>query len=304
MKQFNPKELDLDWYGEEGFGDIWGIAPQINPKLIINAAITGIVPTKKNTPHVPITPQEIIVDALKCVQAGASVLHLHARDSAGRPTYKADVFKEIIWGIRSKAPEVIICATTSGRVDNYFECRSEVLRLTGDYKPDMASLTLGSMNFPQTESVTTPEMIQQLALLMLEKGIKPELEVFETGMLNYALYLHRKGFLQSKMYFNLLLGSLGTMPARIIDLDHLLTLLPPECTWAGAGIGRFQLPINILSILKGGQVRVGLEDNIYYDCHKQELATNEQLIQRLVKFAQSRGREVATPTEARMIIGV
>lgn len=171
-------------------------------------------------------------------------------------------------------------------------------------KPDMASLTIGSMNFPKQASLNSPHMIKKLASVMLEREIKPELEIFETGMINFANYMRRKGFLKGTLYFNFFLGSLGTMPARIIDLEHLIGTLPMASVWAGAGIGRFQLPVNIASIIKGGHVRVGLEDNIYYDSVKKTLATNEQQIKRLVDFSKKIGRDVATPQEAKTMLGL
>ncbi|MBD3258145.1 3-keto-5-aminohexanoate cleavage protein, partial [candidate division GN15 bacterium] len=143
-------------------------------KLIINAAITGMIPMKNDTPHVPISVEEIIEDAGKCIQAGASMVHIHARDDDGVPTHQKDVYEQIIRGIRSAHPDVIICASLSGRLKNTFETRSEVLDLDGDVKPDMGSLTMGSLNFPKQASVNSPEMISQLATRMLERGIVPE----------------------------------------------------------------------------------------------------------------------------------
>lgn len=297
-------QKELQWFIDQGFGNPFELKVKNTRKLIINVCLTGIVPRKSDTQHVPITAQEIIDDALACYQAGASMLHLHAREEDGTPTYKTEVYQEVIPIIRKLCPDIIIVVTTSGRTYNTFECRSLCLELEGEAKPDMASLTLGSMNFPKQASVNEPEMIMGLASKMLEKGIMPELEVFETGMINYGLYLIKKGFLKPPFYFNLLLGSLGTMPARIKDLDHLLDTLPSDCTWAGAGIGDFQLPVNIMSIIKGGHVRVGIEDNIWYDHERTKSATNLELVKRLVDFSRSIGREIATAAEARGIIGL
>lgn len=298
------EDFDIQWYIDEGFGNPFEQIVQPSKKLIINAAITGMVPTREDTPYVPLTASEIVEDGIRCFKAGASVLHLHARDENGYPSYRARLYEGIILRIREACKDVIICVSTSGRVFNTFKCRSEVLSLDGPAKPDMASLTLGSMNFPKTACINSPEMIKQLATTMLRREIKPELEVFETGMVNYAKYLHRKGYLRGKQYFNLLLGSLGTMPARICDLEHLIDTLPEGSEWSGAGIGRFQLPMNLLSVIKGGHVRIGLEDNIYYDRHKKVLATNEQLITRMVDFAKSIGRDIATPREAAIVLGL
>jgi len=274
------------------------------PKLIINAAMTGMVPTKKDNPHVPVSVDQIIDDAINCYKAGASIVHVHARDSEQKPTYKKEIYAKIIEGIKSQCANVIICATTSGRVHNTFEKRSQVLELSGDLKPDMGSLTMGSLNFPNQSSVNTPEMIERLALKMKENGIVPEIEIFETGMISASNVLIKKGILKAPFYFNLLFGSIYSVPATLFDLSYMVKNLPPDVHWAAAGIGKFQLKINFASILMGGHVRVGLEDNLYYDQANKELATNEMLIARVVKFANEIGREVATAQEARDMLGI
>ena len=157
-------------------------------KLIINAAITGMVPTKRDTPQVPIAVEEIVVDAKRCRDAGASIVHLHARDEDGLPTYRADIYGRILRGVREACPDLILCVSTSGRTFKAFEQRSEVLGCT-DPAPEMASLTLGSMNFPKVESINSPTMIQSLAETMQARGIVPEWECFEIGMIDYAHYL-------------------------------------------------------------------------------------------------------------------
>lgn len=274
------------------------------PKLIINAAITGMVPTKQMTPHVPIGIEEIVQDAATCYKAGASIVHLHARDKKGEPTYKKKIFADIIKAIRKSCPDLIICASTSGRLHNTFEKRSEVLELEGQVKPDMGSLTMGSLNFPKQASVNTPEMIEKLAVKMKENGIVPEIEIFEMGMINAAKVLSKRGILQEPFYFNLLLGSIFSVPGTLFDLAYMVKSLPADVHWGAAGIGRFQLKINFGAILMGGHVRVGLEDNIYYDDNKTKLATNEMLIQRVVRFANEIGREVATAQQARDILNI
>lgn len=274
------------------------------PKLIINAAITGMVPQKKDNPHVPISPEEIIEDAIKCCKAGAAVVHLHARDENGEPTYKKEIYAKIIKGIRQSCPDLIICTSTSGRVHNTFERRSEVLELDGDVKPDLGSLTMGSLNFPNQASINTPDMIQSLALKMKERGIVPEIEIFEFGMVNATRMLMKRGILQPPFYANLLLGSIFSARATLFDLSYMVNSLPPNILWSVAGIGKFQLTMNLASMLMGGHVRVGLEDNIYYDNDRKVLATNEMLIQRLVVFAKEIGRDVATPHEAREMLGL
>ncbi|MGH9662154.1 MAG: 3-keto-5-aminohexanoate cleavage protein, partial [Bryobacteraceae bacterium] len=158
-------------------------------KLIINVALTGMVPAKRDNPAVPLTPGEIAADCAACYQAGASIFHLHARDEQGLATYRPEIYEEILVKVRSVCPDAILCVSTSGRVFTRFEERSAVLLLTGPAKPEMASLTLGSMNFPQQASVNDPKMIHALAETMKERGILPELEVFDFGMLDYAKYL-------------------------------------------------------------------------------------------------------------------
>ena len=273
-------------------------------KLIINAALTGMVPTKQDNPHVPITVAEIIADANRCYEAGARIVHVHARDANGRPTYRKEVCAEIFAGIRAACPELLISATTSGRNYREFSQRSQVLELDGELKPDFASLSLGSMNFPTQASVNEPKMIQDLATTMKQRGIVPELELFEVGMADYARYLIGRGVLVPPFYANLLLGSLGTMAATPENLATLLRALPPGTTWSAAGIGRFQLAVNSMAIKEGGHVRVGLEDNLWFDSGRTELATNARLIDRLVKLAGEVGREIASPDEARAIIGL
>ncbi len=274
------------------------------PKLIINAAITGMVPTKKDTPHVPLRVDEIVKDATACCRAGASIIHLHARDANGAPTYKKEIFAEMIGGLRANCPDVIVCVSTSGRVHNTFEKRSQVLELEGELKPDLGSLTMGSLNFPNQASINTPEMIENLALKMKDRGIAPEIEVFETGMIYAAKVLMKRGVLVAPFYFNLLLGSVFSAPATLFDLSHMVISLPSDVHWGAAGIGQFQLKMNFAAVLMGGHVRVGLEDNIYFDYKRKTLATNPMLVERAAKFGQEVGREVASPREAREMFGL
>lgn len=272
--------------------------------LIINACLTGMVPLKTDNPHVPITVPEIVDDACAVVEAGATMLHIHARDTDGAPTWRPEVFQRIIEGIRAAHPDVVIIVTTSGREFTAFEQRSAVLDLDGGAKPDMASLTLGSLNFPATASINDPKIVVQLATRMNEKHIKPELEVFELGMLNYAFHLQRKGVLGNDCYVNFLLGSLGTTPARLLDLCNLVRELPKNWIWAGTGVGRFQLPINVAAIIMGGNVRVGLEDNLFLDPERKHPATNPGLVRRLVGIAGELGRTIATAKEVRERLGL
>ena len=181
--------------------------------LIVNAALTGMVPMKSDNANVPITPDEIAEDAARCREAGAAIVHLHAREADGTPTWRADVYAEIIRKVRERCPDVVVCVSTSGRLWSELEKRAEVLELEGDVKPEMASLTLGSLNFPGQASVNEPSMILDLAERMYDRGIMPELEVFDFGMVDFGRYLLERGVLRPPSYFNLLLGSLGTLSA-------------------------------------------------------------------------------------------
>lgn len=274
-------------------------------KLIINAAITGMVPTKADNPNVPVTPDEIVADARRCQDAGASIVHVHARDDSGQPTYKKEIYYEIMTRIRKECPELLICASTSGRVYKEFSQRAEVLAPGPGCKPDLASLTLGSMNFPMQASVNAPEMIQALAQAMNERGVVPEWELFDLGMIDYAQFLIKKGILCRPFYANILLGSLGTLSATPYNLVSMVRALPEGTVWSGAGIGRFQFYVNSMAVAMGGHVRVGLEDNLFFDpIEKTQPATNAGLIERVVKVARAVGREIASPQEARKIIGL
>ncbi len=192
--------------------------------LIINAALTGMVPQKSDSPYVPISPEEIVADARRCVAAGATILHLHAREQDGSPTYREEVYAEIFHGVRECCPGVLISGSCSGRIHGEFWQRSQVLNL----QPDLASLTLGSLNFPKQASINTPDMVQRLALAMQERGIIPELEIFDLGMVDYAHYLIDERFIEPPFYANILLGSLGTLAATPDNLCTVVRASLPE----------------------------------------------------------------------------
>ena len=269
-------------------------------KLIINAAITGMVPTRADSPHVPLLPEEIIADVCRCRDAGATIVHLHAREADGSATYRKEIYEEIFDGVREECPELLISGSCSGRVYGEFWQRSQVLEL----QPDLGSLTLGSLNFPKQASVNPPGMIQQLALAMKSRGIIAEMEIFDLGMADYAHHLIDKGFIEPPFYANLLLGSLGTARATPDHLCTLVRALPKGTVWAATGIGRFQFFINSLAVAMGGHVRVGLEDALYFDWDTRQLATNAALIDRVVGVARAVGREVATAEQTREILGL
>jgi 3-keto-5-aminohexanoate cleavage enzyme len=273
--------------------------------LIINFTPTGMIPTKEMTPHVPITADEIIEDVRRAIDIGITMVHLHARDATtGRSTYKAESYGEIIAGIRSFSKDLVICVSLSGRDISEFEKRAEALQLEGDLKPDMGSLTLSSLNFNRVASINSPEMIQMLAKEMKSRGILAELEAFDAGMINYAKYLERKGFLEPPHYFNLLLGNIACAQADLLHVGIMIRDLPENSFWILAGIGNFQLMMNSVAVVSGGGVRVGLEDNIWFDKARTRLATNSDLLRRIHKLAEASERKVMSPGRLRELLNL
>ena len=268
--------------------------------LIINFTPTGMIPTKEMTDHVPITVEEIVEDVRQAVDIGISMVHIHAREFvSGKPTSQANIYGEIISGIRSFAPDLVICVSLSGRTLREFHQRAEPLTLKGDLKPDMGSLTLSSLNFNQVESMNSPEMIQALAKEMKRCGILPELEVFDAGMINYAKYLEKKGLLEPPHYFNLLLGNIACAQADLLHAGIMIRDLPADSYWSLAGIGEVQFMVNSMAVVTGGGVRVGLEDNIWFDRGRTKLATNVDLLKRIHRLAEASERKIMTPKELR-----
>jgi len=273
--------------------------------LIINFTPTGMIPTKEMTPHVPVTVEEIIEDVNKAYELGITMVHLHARDEeTGEPTYKAEVYADIIKGIRTFATDLIICVSLSGRTFKEFEQRSEVLQLKGELKPDMGSLTLSSLNFNRIASVNSPEMVQMLANEMMKKGIVPELEAFDAGMINYAKYLETKGLLEAPHYFNLLLGNIACAQADLLHSGIMVRDLPTNSYWSFAGIGNDQLMMNSIAIATGGGVRVGIEDNIWFDRKRTTLASNIDLLKRVHGLADANEREIMKPKALRKLLNL
>jgi uncharacterized protein (DUF849 family) len=273
-------------------------------KLIVNLAPTGLKPMKSHNPNVPIAPEEIIRESVAGASLGASIVHLHAREEDGSPSYRKALYQRIIEGIRERCPGLVLCVSTSGRAFPEFERRSEVLELEGDARPDMASLTLGSMNFYREASVNSPEMIRALAEKMAERGIKPEIEIFELSMIDQMKWLASKGFITPPFYANLILGAPIHQPLDACRLAVLARELPPGTRWAGGAIGPAQLDINAMAIAMGGHIRVGLEDNLHWDHARSRLARNGELVERIVGLARTLGREAATPSETREMIGL
>ena len=266
-------------------------------KLIITVAPTGSSPKKKHTPHVPVTVEEIVTCALRCEDEGASIVHIHIRDEDENPSDDPQIFHDIVKRIRKRS-NLIIQVSTGGRAGTDLDSRIQRLQM----RPEMASLTTGSVNFPNSAYVNPPDLIEALAKEMQRLEIKPEMEIFDLSMINNAVALGDRSLAGRPLHFNFVMGLQGAMPAKIEQLAHLSICLPAESTWTVSGIGAAQLIMNIHAVLMGGNARVGLEDNIYYK--KGELATNERLVQRIARLSKELGREVATPDEARKILGL
>ncbi len=274
-------------------------------QLIVNFTPTGMIPNKEMTPHVPITVSEIVEDVLEVAEIGITMVHLHARDEeSGEPTYHRDLYGKIIEGIRAHRPDLVICISLSGRNFSEFEKRADSLFLEGALKPDMGSLTLSSLNFNSTASINSPEMIQKLAKTMLDRGIVPELEVFDVGMINYAKYLEKKGLIEPPYYFNLILGNIACAQATLLNTGVMINDLPENSIWSLGGIGNVQLKMNSIAIAMGGGVRIGIEDNIWYDNSRTQLATNSDLIKRIHTIATANEREIMKPLEFRKLMNL
>ena len=270
-------------------------------KLIINFTPTGMIPTKDMTPHVPVTVNEIVEDVHRAYELGITMTHIHARDEkTGEPTYRKEVYADLINGIRKYAPDLVICASLSGRNFNTLDKRAEVLSLEGNLKPDMGSLTLSSLNFNKVASMNAPSMIEDLAKTMKEKGIVPELEVFDVGMINFGKYLVRKEYIVPPLYYNLLFGNIACAQTNLLHTGVMLNDIQDDAVVSIAGRGNGQLMMNSLAIAIGKGVRVGLEDNIWFDTERTRLATNSSLIERIHTIAKANNRDVMTPSEYRV----
>lgn len=267
-------------------------------KLIITAAICGAEVTKEHNPAVPYTVEEIVREAESAYKAGASIIHLHVREDDGTPTQSKERFKECMEAIKEKCPDAIIQPSTGGAVGMTDEERLQPTELY----PEMATLDCGTLNFGGDEIfVNTENTIINFANIMNERNIKPEIEVFDKGMIDYAIRFNKKGIIKSPMHFDFVLGVQMSASAR--DLAFMVDSIPEGSTWTVAAVGRHQFPMAAIGIAMGGHVRVGFEDNIYYN--KGELAeSNGQLVERVVRLAKELGREIASPDEAREILGL
>lgn len=271
-------------------------------KLIITVAPTGNVPTKENNPNTPITPDEIVEDIIRCRELGAAIAHIHVRDKEGKPTCDRAIFKEILDKLEARGCDIITQLSTGarggGKDRDPIEWRGQML----DLNAEMASLATGSSNFPTMVNANSFELIEALAKKMYDNNIKPEIEAFDVGMIDNAKYLLKKGILKAPLHFNLVMNVLGSVRGTPKNLLHMVECLPEGSTFTVCGIGPAQVPMLTMSMILGGHVRTGLEDTLLYK--KGVLATNPMLVERVVRLAKELGREIATPGEAREILGL
>ncbi len=268
-------------------------------KVIITAALTGAVTPKEINPNIPLTPVEIANDAYQCWKAGAAVVHLHMRDENGKGTMNTEIFKETVELVKNKC-DVVINLTTSGDPNASDEMRMAHLI---EIKPEMASFDAGSFNWmPLGVFMNSPQFLVKLGKVMLENNIKPELEIFDSGMIHNTEYYIKKGVIASPPHYQFVLGVLGGAMATVENLVYLKNLLPKDATWSAFGVGKGHLPILYAAIALGGHIRVGLEDNVYYS--KDRLASNVELVARAARLIKEANKEVATPDEARQILGL
>lgn len=274
--------------------------------LIINLAPTGIVGTSKTSPNVPLTHERIIEDIACSIELGVQIVHLHARNKDESHCSDPEPYGRLIESIRQLpgGKEVVVVISTSGRIDPSFEARSRVLELDGAMKPDMASLTLSSLNFMNGASVNEPDTIRALAQRMQENGILPELEIFDLGMLNFSKVLLKEGLLSDRVYCNLMLGNISGAQSDLLHVGTLLSGLPDEWITCIAGIGRSQLTSNTLGILYADGLRVGLEDNLWYDKERTTQANNSQLIKRILRLSSELQRPIAETADVRHRLGL
>ena len=269
-------------------------------KLIISAATTGSRTMKSQTPYVPVTEEEIATQAIDCWRAGAAVVHIHVRDEQERVTCDPERYRKVSDVIRASGADIIINWSTGGGAGlTTDEQRTAPVRLG----PELASFDCGSTNFGQGVFINSPGFLERLAREMDEHLVTPEIEIFDTGMIQVAKDLIQAGLLRPPHWFQFVLGVRGAAPATARELTHMVDSLPPGSRWSVCAIGREQLPMNMIAMAMGGHARTGLEDNIYYS-YRQLATSNAQLVERLARLAHELGREIATPAEAREMIGI
>ena len=265
--------------------------------LIITCAPVGAEITLDQTPHLPHTPPLLAQTARAVRAAGGSIVHVHCRNDDGTNTHSVERFREAFEAIRAQT-DVIVQFSTGGAIGMTPEERANILQL----RPEMATLTCGSVNFGDDIFENSFPIMRAILRKMDEFHVRPELEIFDKGHLANARRLAREGLLTFPQHVDLVLGVPGGLEATVANLCDLVADIPAGCTWSVAGVGRQQLPMAMAAIAMGGHVRVGLEDNLYYA--KGRLARNEELVARVARIANEAGRPVATPDQAREILGL
>ena len=277
----------------------------IEKKIIITVAVTGSRPTKELNPGVPYTPDEIAKSAIDSYKAGASIVHVHVRDpETGKPSVKIDHFRKVLETIRENC-DMIVNLTTSPLWFKGSEVEIIAERLQRVHlKPDMCSFDIGSMNLPDQVAYNPPVLWGEAgAKCMKERGVKPEIEIFDVGHINQAKDLIKKGLIDDPPYFQLCMGTRWGVEASAENLLFLKSKLPTNSVWSVLGVGKDQLPMITVGMLLGGHIRVGFEDNIYLK--KGVLASsNAALVEMAAHLAEHLGRQVASPAEAREILGL
>lgn len=268
-------------------------------KLIISVGITGSRISKRQTPYIPITPEEIAMSGIEAWKSGASILHIHVRDPETElGSQDVEIFRRVIDRLRAET-DAILCLTTSGIPGRNLPTKERLLPLS--LNPEFVSFDAGSINMGGNVFLNSPEFLDALAREAIKTGVRLELEVFEIGMVYTCLRYLKKGLLRPPLHFQFVLGVEGGMPATAKSLVHLTEIMPPDSTWSVIGVGEGQLRMAVMSIVMGGHVRVGLEDNIYYS--KGVLAkSNAELVKRVVRITNELGREIATSQEAKRIL--
>ena len=265
--------------------------------LLITAAICGAEVFRTDTPYVPYTPRELAEEAVRCRQAGATMVHLHMREPDGTPSQRAALFAETVGHIRDAGCDILLQFSTGGAVGMTVETRAEAVAL----RPDMATLTTGSVNFGEEVFLNSAPMIRAIAERLQQFGVRPELECFDSGMVDTALRLMQAGLVAAPGHFNFVMGMPGGIGGTTARLDFLRGLLPPGATWSVAGIGRCELPLAAHAIAVGGHVRVGLEDNLYVQ--KGVLAKGSwELVAAVAELARAADRPLATIAQARRLL--
>lgn len=269
--------------------------------VIVTVAITGAIPRKKDNPAVPITPAEQIESAHEAYEAGASIVHVHVRNPDESPGSDPEMFGRVQEGIRKHCADMIVQFSTGGRGREQ-TVRGAMLCL----RPDMASLATGSVNFPNGIYENAPDFVENLAKMMLEYDIKPEIEVFDLAMLYSAANLVKRGLLKPRPHIQFVMGVPNALPARRTVFDFLrseLTAILPDATWVAAGIGRHQWEVNQWCLQEGGHCRTGLEDSTRFD-ETRLAASNAELVKRIVDNCARFERRPASASEARQMLGL